>query len=131
MSANMGVTTVGSSEVFDGSGNKLGYQSIFVFTPFNGGYLMASIAYNSATGQVIYTPDVTSPSVQTVWMNNSSTAVLSQFYFNTTLNLDGSLNGSLVNVTFQMNDNGFSQQNPTNNPASIYRNFSVQMRNDF
>jgi hypothetical protein len=63
-------------------------------------------------------------------MTNSPTVALTKLYFSTSFNLDGSQNNSLVNVVFQMNDNGFSQQSPINNPASIMRNFSVQMRND-
>jgi hypothetical protein len=65
-----------------------------------------------------------------LWMTNSAAAVLTELYFSTSFNLDGSQNNSLLNVVFQMNDNGFSRQNPTNNPASLFRNFSVQMRND-
>ena len=50
--------------------------------------------------------------------------------FSTSFNPDGSLNSSLVNVRFQMDDNGASRQNPINNPANIYRTFSIQMRSD-
>jgi type II secretory pathway pseudopilin PulG len=130
MSANQGITLNNSSAFLDGGGNTLGYQSVFVFYPTNGAYIMANISYNSASGQVTYTPNVLAPTTQTVWMSNSPSAVLTEFCFSPSLNLDGSQNNSLVNVFIQMNDNGFSQQNPVNNPASIYRNFSVQMRND-
>ena len=128
-SANQGVTP--TSPVYDGNGTRVGYQGVFVFTPFNGDYIMGSIAYNPSNGLVIYTPNTAIPSVQTVWMSNSPTVVLSKLLFNTSFNLDGSVSSSLVNVLFQMNDNGFSQRGVTNNPASIYRNFSVQMRNDY
>jgi type II secretory pathway pseudopilin PulG len=130
MSANQGVTPDYSSSITDPNGNLLGYKSIFVFYPTNGAYLTASIFYNSSSGQVTYTPDITAPSIQTVWMSNSPTAVLTQLCFTTSFNLDGSQNSSLVNVLFKMNDNGFSQQSSVNNPASINRNFSIQMRND-
>jgi hypothetical protein len=43
---------------------------------------------------------------------------------------DGSPDNSLINVSFQLDDNGASGQNQTNNPASICRTFSVQMRNN-
>ena len=45
-------------------------------------------------------------------------------------NPDGSQDNSLVNVMIQMDDNGYSHQNPINNPASIYRAFSIKMRSD-
>jgi prepilin-type N-terminal cleavage/methylation domain-containing protein len=130
MSANQGLTPNYSSGLFDGNGNFLGYKSVFIFYPTNGGYTTASITFNSGTGQVLYTPNVATPSIQTVWMTNCATAALNELYFTTSFNPDGSQNNSLVNVVFQMNDNGFSQQGSINNPTSIFRNFSVQMRND-
>jgi prepilin-type N-terminal cleavage/methylation domain-containing protein len=130
MSANQGMTPDYSSGLFDANSNLLGYQSIYVFSPSNGTYIAGNIAYNSATGSVIYTSNILNLSSQTVWMSNSPTAQLTEFCFTSSFNPDGSKNNSLVNVLFEMNDNGFSQQNPNNNPASIYRNFSVQMRND-
>jgi prepilin-type N-terminal cleavage/methylation domain-containing protein len=130
MSATMGITPNWPSLLNDSNGNLLGYQSIFLFYPTNGAYISANISYNSSSGQVIYTPNLLTPSTQMVWMTNTATAALTKLYFSSSFNLDGSQNNSLVNVVFQMNDNGFSQQNPTNNPASIFRNFSVQMRND-
>jgi hypothetical protein len=130
MSASAGITPNYSSGLYDTNGNLLGYQSVFIFYPSNGAYTRGSISFDSSSGQVIYTPNVVAPSTQVQWMTNSATAVLTELYFSTSFNLDGSQDNSLVNVAFQMNDNGFSQQNPSNNPASIFRNFSVQMRND-
>jgi prepilin-type N-terminal cleavage/methylation domain-containing protein len=130
MSANQGLTPNYSTGLHDPFGNLLGYQSVVAFFPTNGAYLTATITYIASTGQVIYTPDVTSPSVQTQWITNNASAALTELYFSTSFNPDGSQNSSLVNVGFQMNDNGFSQRNPTNNPAGIFRTFSVQMRND-
>jgi hypothetical protein len=130
MSASMGFTPNYSSGLYATNGNLLGYQSVFIFYPTNGAYITGTISYNSSSGQVIYTPNVLAPLTQTLWMTNSAAAVLTELYFSASFNLDGSQNNSLVNVVFQMNDNGFSQQNPSNNPASILRNFSVQMRND-
>jgi hypothetical protein len=128
MSANQGLTPNYSSGLYS-SGTFLGWQSIFVFAPSNGVYTTASITYNSTTGQVIYAPNVAATG-QIIWMSNSPSAALTELYFNPSANPDGSPNASLVNVAFQMNDNGFSQQGSTNNPTSIFRNFSVQMRND-
>jgi hypothetical protein len=130
MSANMGITPNYASLLTDTNGNQLGYQSISMFYPTNGAYITASISYNASSGQVIYTPNVLSNTTQVVWMTNATVAALTEMYFSTSFNLDGSQNNSLVNVVFQMNDNGFSQQGRINNPTSILRNFSVQMRND-
>jgi hypothetical protein len=131
MSANQGMTINNSSGLYNSNGVLLGYQSIFVFNPItNGAYITGNINYNSATGEVTYTSNISVPATQTIWMSNSSTAALTEFCFTSSYNPDGSQNNSLVNVIFQMSDNGFSQQNPVNNPASLYRNFSVQMRND-
>jgi prepilin-type N-terminal cleavage/methylation domain-containing protein len=130
MSANQGMTPDYSSGLYDTNGNLLGYRSVFIFYPTNGTYITANISYNSSSGQVAYTTNILDSSTQMVWMSNSATAALTQFCLSASFNLDGSQNNSLVNVLFQMNDNGFSGQNPVNNPTSIYRNFSVQMRND-
>jgi hypothetical protein len=64
-------------------------------------------------------------------MTNSATLLLTNLVFSTSLNQVGAQNNSLVNVQFEMNDNKYSNQTPTNNIARVLRNFSVQMRNDF
>ena len=129
MSANQGMTPNYSSGYYDNNGNLLGYQSVFIFYPTNGSYITGNISYNASTGQVAYTTNISESSAQIVWMSNSPTAALTEFCLSSSFNLDGSQNNSLVNVSFQMNDHGFSQQGATNNPASVFRNFSVQMRN--
>jgi prepilin-type N-terminal cleavage/methylation domain-containing protein len=131
MSANMGISPDGTTTVYDSFGNKLGYTSIVFWSPTNGDYVLGTISYNTNSGAVIYTPNIASPSVQSVWMTNSPTKALKQFYFMTSQNIDGSQNNSLVNVVFEMYDNNFSQQGSVNNPTDIYRNFSVQLRNDY
>jgi prepilin-type N-terminal cleavage/methylation domain-containing protein len=128
MSANQGMTPDYSSGLYDANGNLLGYQSVFIFYPTNGTYITGNISYNSSSGQVAFTTNILDSLARMVWMSNSATAALTKFCLSSSFNLDGSKNNSLVNVLFQMNDNGFSQQNPVN-PTSIYRNFSVQMRN--
>ena len=130
MSCSGGLTPDTSSEVYAPNGDPLGYQKVTVFhANTNGTYTAEQISFVS-TNEVIYIPDMSTPTQQIVWMTNSPTIGLHQLFFNTTFNPDGSMNSSLVNVCFQMDDNGYSQQNPTNNPANIYRRFSVQMRND-
>jgi len=131
MSANMGFNPNYASSLTDSNGTTLNeFQTITVFYPTNGAYIDATISYNYSTGTVIYTPDDSIPSTTIVWMTNSATARLNKFYFTASANLDTSQNNSLVNVVFEMNDNGFSQQPQNNNPASVFRSFSVQMRND-
>ncbi|HUD45482.1 MAG TPA: prepilin-type N-terminal cleavage/methylation domain-containing protein [Candidatus Baltobacteraceae bacterium] len=130
MSATQGITPNYSTALYDTNGNFLGYQSIIVFYPSNGVYIAGNISYNSSTGEMVYTTNILTPLIQTVWMSNSANASLTKCWFSPSFNLDGSQNNSLVNVCLQMDDNGYSQQTPNNNPASVYRNFSVQMRND-
>jgi type II secretory pathway pseudopilin PulG len=61
MSATQGLTPNYSSGLYDTNGNLLGYQSVFIFYPTNGTYIMGSIGYNSSSGQVLYTPNVLAP----------------------------------------------------------------------
>jgi Tfp pilus assembly protein FimT len=129
-SVNQGIWTDVGTKVTDGAGNTLGYQAIQVSTPNSGGYITGRIQFNSAAGTVIYIPNVTSAATQDLWATNSVNSRLTKFYFSPSLNLDGSLNSSLVRVTFAMDDNGFSQQATNINPASVQRNFAVQLRND-
>lgn len=129
-SGNQGATLDRSTVVIDAvTGNTNGYESIFVFTPTNGAYTLGSIRYTAASGSVVYKRDVTA-AAQELWMTNSATSRLTNFLFNTSFNLDSSFNSSLVNISFLMDDNGFSTRSPSNNPANVFRNFSIQMRND-
>jgi hypothetical protein len=131
MSCGGGMTPNLSTAAYDANHNLLGYQQVFCFLAnTNGTYTTASIQFIPTTGQVLYTPNVSAPSAQLLWMTNGPTVALQNLCFSTSFNMDGSQDSSLVNVLFQMSDNGFSQQNPTNNPASIYRSFSIQMRSD-
>ncbi len=129
MSANQGISPVWSSAVLI-NGITNGYSSVVLFYPTNGAYIQESISFNASNGTAIYTPNTGIPTAQVIWMTNNVSASLTELYFSTSWNMDGSQNNSLITVTFQMTDNGFSQHNPTNNPANVYRTFSVQMRND-
>ena len=130
-SSGRGVTLVSTSQVVSGM-NVIGYSSIYVFQPNTNGtsFTTGQITANPANGSVVYVPDVTVPANTVVWMTNGTGVVLRQLYFNNNFNLDGSPNNSLVSATFQMDDNGYSGQNSTNNIASILRSFVVQMRCD-
>jgi prepilin-type N-terminal cleavage/methylation domain-containing protein len=130
-SAGLGMTPNNGSQVLSG-GYIIGYTSIYVFKPNANGsaFTTAQISADLISGAVVYTPDTSVPANQILWMTNSPGVVLRQLYFMYSGNLDGSQNNQLVNVTFQMDDNGYSQQNATNNVANIQRSFSVQMRCD-
>lgn len=131
MSSSQGLTPDYSSKLNDSNGNLLGYQTVFVFCPnTNGTYTTEQIRFDAASGHVVYTPDVSNPTKQIVWMSDNPTVALRKLCFSSSFKPDGSLNSSLVNVRFQMDDNGYSRHNPINNPASIYRSFSIQMRSD-
>jgi hypothetical protein len=133
MSSSGGLTGVGSSAVYNASHDLIvGYQTVYVFhaNTTNGGYTTERISFNPSSGQVIYIPDMAPATPQQiVWMTtNSPTMRLRKLYF--IAHFDGSQNSSLVDVHFEMDDNGYSQQGTTNNLADIDRSFSVQMRND-
>jgi len=132
MSVNEGMQPNYTTAVdYPGTSNIMGYTSVNVFYPTNGSWITANITFNSTNGQVIYTPNVLASTSQILWMTNGATMLLTNLVFSPSFNSVGAQNNSLVNVQFQMNDNGYSNQNPTNNVASVFRNFSVQMRNDF
>jgi hypothetical protein len=130
MSANQGFTPDYGTAVTDSGGNTLGYKSIVLFAPTNGNYLTGRIQYDPTSGAVTYIPNVTSPATQSVWATNAVNSRLTKMYFSQSFNLDGSLNSSLVRVTFAMDDNGISMQATNINPASVQRSFAVQLRND-
>ncbi len=137
VSVNQGVQPDYPSQVKDGAGNLIPYtyQSIFVFSPmpsntnYPSGYMRGYLQYTPASGLVVYTPDVRFTN-NTVLMSNSPTCRMTNFQFSTSFNLDFSQNNSLVNVSYQMDDNNFTRSSPTNNPASVFRSYSLQMRND-
>jgi prepilin-type N-terminal cleavage/methylation domain-containing protein len=130
-SAGFGMTASYSNTFLSGT-NVIGYTTIYVWQPNVDAsvYTVGKISADVNNGLVTYTPNITIPANQTIWMTNRSGVVLRTLYFSSSQNLDGSQNNSLVNVTFQMDDNGYSQQNATNNIANIQRSFSVQMRCD-
>ena len=131
MSANQGISPQYSSGVYDSAHNLLGYKAVVVFAPqTNASYMTASISFDPATGAVVYIPNTAVPSAAILWMTNSAAVALTNLCFSTSIRPDGSRDSSLVNVFFQMDDHGFTQHNPVNNQASLFRNFSVQMRND-
>jgi type II secretory pathway pseudopilin PulG len=131
MSSGYGVTFSPTNQAFSGT-NFLGYTKIYVFQPNSIGSTFKTGMINAdlTTGAVVYTPDILSPGTMTVWLTNSTNVRLGRFYFNTYQNMDGSQNNSLVYVTFQLDDNGYSRQKTSDNIANIQRSFAVQMRCD-
>jgi hypothetical protein len=131
MSANQGLAPDVTSAVKDSSGNLLGYRNVFLFNArADGSYTRGQISVSAAMDRVAYIPDVTVPTNTIVWFKNSTNVALRQLCFNTSFNPDGSMNSSLVNVQFLMDDNGASQQSANRNNTSIYRTFSVRLRGD-
>ncbi len=129
MSANLGMSP-DFSLPYTVNGNLLGYQGIYVFEALtNGAYATEHIFFNSSNGTVTCVNSAASLTNQ-LWMTNNPTYTLTNLWFSTSFNPDGSIDSSLVNVALLMNDNGFAQQSPTNNCASVYRSFSVQLRGD-
>lgn len=131
MSANQGLSPDYTSAIHDTGGHLLGYQKVFFFCANpDGSYTREQISVDPASGRVTYLPDATKPAAAIIWMTNRANLALRQLCFNTSFNPDGSLNGSLVNVQFLIDDNGASQQKSGSNPTSIYRTFAVRMRSD-
>ena len=129
MSANQGMSPDYSMPYTASSGNVVGYHGAYLFKYMtNGSYATEHIVFNSTNGTVTFTDTSGSSAATTVWGTNTSTCIVSNVWFNSSLNPDGSVNSSLVNVALVLNDNGFAGENPTNNCASIYRSFSVQLR---
>lgn len=130
-SANQGLSPDYTSAVHDAGGHLLGYQKVFFFSAHSdGSYTREQITVDPTSGRVAYLPDATKPAASIVWMTNRANVALRQLCFNTSFNPDGSLNASLVNVQFMMDDNGASRQRSGNNTTSIYRSFAVRMRSD-
>jgi type II secretory pathway pseudopilin PulG len=127
-SGNQGITPDYGTAVYAGV-TLLGYQSIIVFAPTNGAYVSGRMAFTPDSGQIVYIPNLATGTPQ-LWLTNSANLRLTNLLFSTSLNLDGSPNSSLINVQFEMDDNGVSRQSATNNLASVFRTFSIQMRND-
>jgi len=132
MSANQGVTPDRSTMCYAGNGAFLGYHGIYAFQLLtNGTSVTEHIVYDPTHGTVTCVTNTAAAATSTViWFTNSANCVVSNLWFNTSVNLDGSDNASLVNVVLEMNDNGYAERNSTNNTAAIYRSFAVQLRGD-
>jgi hypothetical protein len=132
MSANQGITPDQSTMCYAPNGSFLGYQGIYAFQILtNGTTVTEHIVFDPTHGTVTCVTNTAAAATSTVrWFTNSANCVVSNLWFNTSVNLDGSDNASLVNIGLEMNDNGYAEQNSTNNCATIYRSFSVQLRGD-
>ena len=132
MSCGYGATISSTNQELNATNGVAGYTKIYVFQPNAAGNAFTTGMINAdlVTGAVVYTPNILVPGTTNVWLINSPNVRLDKFYFNTYPNLDGSQNNSLVYVTFQVDDNGYSRQNINNNVANIQRSFAVQMRCD-
>ena len=131
MSANEGINPDNSAPYYAANGSLIGYTAIYAFlNNTNGTTTTEHIIYDPVHGTVTCVTNTAMPANVVTWFTNSSTCSISNLWFSASQNPDGSENASLVNVVLEMNDNGYAEQNPTNNCASIYRSFAVQLRGD-
>ncbi len=119
--------------VFDSGGNLLGFQCLVVSRGAPPDYTPEEIVFQPATGRVVHYANCASTNnPDLLWATNSSLA-LRRMDFLPSLKPDGTSDTSLINVTIDLDDNGYSQRqlyNASTNAATIWRTFSVKMRNN-
>ena len=93
-------------------------------------YPREQITFNAGTGQVLYYSNRNTSTSQVVLHQNKPNVVLRQLGFSPSIKPDGTTNCALINVLINMDDNGASGRPAGGNPASIWRTFSVEMRNN-
>jgi prepilin-type N-terminal cleavage/methylation domain-containing protein len=132
MSCAYGITGSPTNQIVNTNTGYTVWTKIYAFQPNTNGtaFTTCSISGDPVSGAVVYTPNIAVPSSSVVWLTNSANVKLVRFWFENNQNFDLSNDNTLVNVVFELNDNGFSSQNATNNVADIYRRFSIQMRCD-
>lgn len=131
MSASEGVAF--SSPVTSGSGTLLGYKSIIVAQGQYPDYPRQQISFNPTTKQVVYNSNLSSTNATVNLARGNSNAVVRQLRFSPSLKSDSTVDNALVNVSIEMDDNGFSRRAGSSyldNPAYVRRTFSVRMRNN-
>ena len=81
---------------------------------------------------MLYYTDRSNTNTVKVLTKNSANAVIRGLVFSPTFKSDGTPNNSLINVILKIDDNGYSgiSTNSLNNPAIVWRTFSVNMRNN-
>jgi prepilin-type N-terminal cleavage/methylation domain-containing protein len=128
MSAQEGV--VFSVPATDSGGETNGFRSIILARGPAPDYPREQISFDAGAGRVLYYPNRLLPDTAIVMMQNQSNVVVRQVNFSPSLKMDGTVDNALINVLIQLDDNGCSGRSVMPNPASIWRTFSVRMRNN-
>jgi hypothetical protein len=132
MSASEGVAF--SSPELDDSGALLGYKSIIVAQGPYPDYEREQISFNAGTGAVTQDSNLSSGTNALLNLAQLNThAVVRALRFSPSLKNDGTVDNSLVNIFIEMDDNGYSMRSGSShsdNPAYVWRTFSVKMRNN-
>ena len=92
-------------------------------------YPREQITFNSGTGQVLYYVNRTMLANPLVLHQNRTNVTLRQLGFSPSIKPDGTTNCALINVIINMDDNGSAGRRGSGNPASVWRTFSIEMRN--
>ena len=87
------------------------------------------ISFDATAGTVYYYSNRLVLSNGVSLYQNRTNIALRQLTFSPSIKPDGTTNAALINVLLKLDDNGSSGRSPTNNPASIWRTFAVDMRN--
>jgi hypothetical protein len=118
--------------VFDTAGNLLGYQCVVVSQGPPPDYTPEAIVFQPGAGQVVHYPNFANTNNPDLLLATNSSLALRRVDFLPSLKPDGTPDTSLINVTIDVDDNGYSQRqlyNASTNPATLWRTFSVKMRN--
>ena len=128
MSANESV--IFSVPTTNSEGAIIGFTSIILAAGAAPEFPRQQITFDAGTGKVLYYPNRSLPNTAIVLVKNQPSVVVRQVCFSPSLKTDGTPDNSLINVLIKLDDNGSSGRTVTPNPASIWRTFSVRMRNN-
>jgi hypothetical protein len=127
MSAKEGV--IFSTPAKNASGTNIGFMNIIIAAGPSPDFPRQQITFDPDAGKMVYYPNRLATNTAIVIFQKQPNLVLRQACFSPTLKLDGTPDNSLINVLFNLDDNKASGRTATPNPASIWRTFSVRMRN--
>jgi len=128
MSASEGV--IFYAPATDSAGATNGFTSIILAEGPAPDYPREQITFDAPTGKVLYYPNRSATNTAITMIGNGSGVVIRQVCFSPSLKSDGSPDNALINVLIKLDDNGASGRTVMPNPASIWRSFSVRMRNN-
>ena len=127
MSANEGVVFFTPSA----SGGYPGYCRIIVARGPAPDFCREELWFDPDTKMVAYRTNRTqTASEQVIMRSRTNVVVLRNLCFFPSLKSDGTLDNSLVNVVFDLDEDGASGRHANTTPARIQRTFAVKMRNN-